>query len=249
MRRISILLGVAIYALAQVAQSPTFDIISIKRTPADRLNQLKFEKCNQGGAFVEEGTPALWVLEFAYHLDDNDVAGVPDWMQAFDHAYDITAKSERRVSPDECRQMVQSLLAHRFHLQVHHETRERPVYFLTVAPNGPKLQRVERDSPNEPGVRFNGRHPAILAEPTPPPGWTMSRLAYFLADALDDHRQVIDKTNLPGLYSFNLDYSKDGADRPLLPVALQQQLGLKLEPRKAPTDILVIDHVERPTEN
>ena len=249
MRLSPILLLAAASAFAQATHAPSFDVISIKRTPSDRLNQLTFEKCNHGGAFVEEGSPPLWVVEFAYHLDDNDVAGVPDWMQAFDQAYDITAKSERRVSADECRQMVQSLLSDRFHLQVHRETRERPVYFLTVAANGAKMQHVESGSPNEPGVRFNGRHPAILAEPTPPPGWSMSRLAYFLADVLDDHRQVIDQTNLTGLYSFNLEYSKDGAGRPLLPVALQQQLGLKLEPGKAPSDILVIDHVERPSEN
>jgi uncharacterized protein (TIGR03435 family) len=145
--------------------------------------------------------------------------------------------------------MVQSLLADRFHLQVHHETRERPVYFLTVAPGGPKLQHIEPDAPNEPGVRFNGHHLGILAEPVAPPGWSMSRLAGYLADLLEDRRPVIDKTNLPGLYSFNLEYSKDGADRPLIPVALQQQLGLKLEPAKAPTDVLVIDHIDRPTEN
>ena len=242
-------LAAAVTVFAQTAARPSFDVVSIKHTPKERLNQLKFEKCTNGGAFIVEGAPPLWVLEFAYHLDDNDVANVPTWMTAFDEAFDITAKSERHVSPDECRLMVQSMLAERFHLQVHHETRERPVYLLTVMTSGAKLRHVDAASPNEPGVRFNGRHPAILAEDTPPPGWPISRLAYYIEGQLEDKRQVVDRTNLPGLYSFNLDYSRDGVERPLIPQALQQQLGLKLEPGKAPTDMLVVDRVERPTEN
>jgi uncharacterized protein (TIGR03435 family) len=249
MRRWGLLIATTVTVLAQTAARPSFDVISIKRTPKERLNQLKFQKCSNGGAFVEEGTPPLWVLEFAYQLDDNDVANIPTWMTAFDEAFDITAKADHPVSAEECRLMTQSLLAERFHLQVHRETRERAVFLLTVAAGGAKLQQVQADSPNEPGVRFNGRHPAILAENTPPPGWPISRLAYYIEGQLDDHRQVVDRTNLKGLYSFNLDYSRDGVERPLLPQALQQQLGLKLEPGRAPTEVLVIDRVERPSEN
>ena len=238
-------------AILIVALSCAFaqDIVSVKRTPAERRNQLKFDKCVNGGAFVEEGAPLLWVVEFAYHIDDNEVAGYPAWIESFDEAYDITAKPDRRLSPDDCRAMAQRFLADRFQLQVHKETRERPVYFLVVAPGGHKLTRVEANSPNEPGVRFNGRHPAILAEPTPPPGWNIQRLAYFLEGQLDDRRRVLDKTNLPGLYSFNLDYSRDGVDRPFIAQALHQQLGLKLDPGKAPVEVLVIDRIERPTDN
>lgn len=145
--------------------------------------------------------------------------------------------------------MVQSLLADRFHLQLHRETRERPVYLLKVAKNGPKLQEVRPDSPDLGGVRFNGHHPAYLSEESQPPGWPISRLASYLADLLDEHRSVIDETGLIGIYAFNLEYSKDGADHPPLVPALRDQLGLRLEPGKKTVEITIIDHMDRPSEN
>jgi uncharacterized protein (TIGR03435 family) len=199
---------------------------------------------------VVEGTPLLWTIEYAYHLRDADLAGGwPGWLESFDDAYDITGKPDRPVTDEQCRMMVQALLEDRFQLKMHHETRERAVYFLTVANGGPKVKEVRPDSPDLGGVRFNGRHPAILSEDVPPPGWRMPRLAAFLADLLDDHRPVIDKTGLTGIYAFNLDYSKEGIDRPPLVPALRQQLGLLLEQGKAALDTLVIDRVERPSEN
>ena len=99
------------------------------------------------------------------------------------------------------------------------------------------------------GVRFNGRRPAILSEKEPPPGWPMSRLASFVEDLLDDHRPVLHRTGLKGIYAFKLDYSKDGIDRPLPVPALRDQLGLGLQSAKAPADTAVIDRVEHPSEN
>jgi uncharacterized protein (TIGR03435 family) len=239
-------------ALSCVAQSarPAFDVVSVKPTPRERLNQLKFERCNDGGPFIVEGTPVLWSIQYAYRLRDADIAGAPGWLTSFADAYDITGKSESRATDDQCRLMLQSLLEDRFQLKLHHEQRERAVYNLTVARNGPKLRFVKpEDESTSPGVTFNGRHPAILAERSPAPGWAMQRLANFLADILDDGRPIFDKTNLTGIYSFNLDYSRDGIEHPLVGPALQDQLGLKLESGKALADTVVIDRIERPSGN
>lgn len=237
-------------AFAQTgAVRSSFDVVSVKRTPPERRNQLKSERCTNGGPFIVEGTPLLWTIEFAYHLKDADLAGAPGWLESFDDAYDITGKPEGRVTDEQCRQMVQSLLADRFHLMIHHETRERPVVFLVVAKTGPKVHQVQPDSADSDGVRFNGRHPAFLSEDKQPPGWSMTRLANFLADLLDDHRPVVDKTGLTGIYAFNLDYSKDGVNGPLLGPALQEQLGLVLQAGKAAIDTVVIDHIERASGN
>jgi uncharacterized protein (TIGR03435 family) len=245
-----LLLWLACSAFAQTPpERPSFDVVSVKRTPVERRNQLKSERCNSGGAYVVEGTPLLWSIQFAYRLKDAEIAAVPGWLESFDDAYDITGKSAGPVTDEQCRLMVQSLLEDRFHLKLHRETRERPVYFLKVVKNGPKLQEVHTDSPDLGGVRFNGRHPAYLSEKESPPGWPMSRLASYLADLLNDDRWVIDETSLTGIYAFNLEYSKDGVDHPPLVPALRDQLGLQLEPGKKAVEITVIDHIERPTEN
>ncbi len=248
--RLTLFFVCLVYVSAQTETArPVFDVVSVKRTPQERRNHLKSERCTGGGPFIVEGTPLLWTIQFAYRLRDADIAGAPGWLESFDDAYDITGKAEGSVTDEQCRLMVQSLLEDRFRLKIHLETRERAAYFLQVAKNGPKLQEVRPDSPDLGGVRFNGRHPAILSEKEPPPGWPMTRLAGFLADILDDRRPVIDKTGLTGIYAFNLDYSKDGIEQPLLVSALRDQLGLQLEAGKAAVDVTVIDRVERPSEN
>jgi uncharacterized protein (TIGR03435 family) len=146
--------------------------------------------------------------------------------------------------------MVQSLLEDRFHLKIHRETKERNVFFLVVGKNGPKLRAVTPDSPNG-GIRINRAIQQFLSESEAPPGWSMERMASYLAGRPEVARPVIDKTGLSGLYSFTLEFSmRDGTDdKPIIFAALQEQLGLKLEQGKAPGEVYVIDHVERPTGN
>ena len=138
--------------------------------------------------------------------------------------------------------MVQSLFADRFKLVAHREMKESPVYLLTIAKTGSKLH---------PGgaVRFNGGVQGDASgKPDWPDGMTMSQLAGILSNYTD--RLVVDRTGLTGTYGITLDFSlTDRDDRPSIFTAVQEQLGLKLEPTKAPVEVLVIDSVNKPSEN
>jgi len=148
--------------------------------------------------------------------------------------------------------MLQSVLANRFHLMSHFETKELPAYALVILKNktGPKLTEIQ------PGVLPNG-----LKDPG---GINMSRTEITAAGAdmlnllhvlqLQTGRPIVDRTGLTGHYNFVLKWTPDQDSAspdagPSIFTAIQEQLGLKLEPIKAPVQILVVDHIERPSEN
>ena len=111
---------------ARTPVRPAFDVVSIKPTPPERINHLKYEKCNGGGPFLAEGAPLLWTIEFAYRFADvNLTPGHPAWIESFADAYDIEGKPAGAVTAEQCRQMAQSLLEDRFALKTHCETKER----------------------------------------------------------------------------------------------------------------------------
>jgi uncharacterized protein (TIGR03435 family) len=188
----------------------------------------------------------------AYNVKDFQISGVPEWALGRDQFYDITAKVEGESAPalEQVRPMLQTLLADRFQLKLHRETRELPVYDLVDDKKGPKLK--ESIGPRSP-------HPVTFSG-------TLTRfnlLDKSLADLVDSiagfvDRPVLDKTGLTGRYDFTLEFTHSNpdlvardspeADRSIF-TAIQEQLGLKLTPAKAPTEILVIDHAERPSEN
>jgi uncharacterized protein (TIGR03435 family) len=143
--------------------------------------------------------------------------------------------------------MVRKLMADRFQLKFHYEKRELPVYLLTVAKGGPKLKKGD---PNEPAGLGGG--PGNLGATNA----TMADLAELLAHGFLD-RPVIDQTGLAGKFDLRLTWTPDemqaatqSADAPPgLFTAIQEQLGLKLVSTKAPADVIVIDHVEKPSAN
>jgi uncharacterized protein (TIGR03435 family) len=191
------------------------------------------------------------VILWAYDVKHYELSGVPNWMR--DQSWEIEARfSETGVSAESCRLMAQALLEDRFQLAVHREKRDVPVQELVVAKGGPKL----RASTGEPGTgaRINGSLYKIgLVSGETPDGWTMKDLAALLdlGASMRHENPIVDRTGLEGTYQFNLEFShpRFPSDRPELGVALQQQLGLKLERRKEPMDVLVIDHVEKPSPN
>ena len=166
--------------------------------------------------------------------------------------------------------MLQALLAERFKLKVRRETRQVPVYALVVAKGGPKFLHAKFDTPDDPAHRQN---PALPRPPRPPcpPGlmcWqnygSMGQVADILSRLPQLGRPVLDRTGLEGGYYLKVQFALEqplaasaGADTapppgtagPSVFTALQQQLGLKLKPTKGPVEAIVIEHIERPSEN
>jgi uncharacterized protein (TIGR03435 family) len=221
---------------------PAFEVASVKPTPPERQNQLRLDYCGVGGHFLVGGTPVFWSLKYAFRLRDDQIVGAPEWLTAFDSAYDIEGKPGHPVDNAECRLMLQSLFADRFKLAVHRESKETTVYLLKIGKSGPKL-------PRNSGVKLNGSVQVEAAgRPEWPNGWTMARLAAYLSDMTG--RPVVDRTALEGSYGITLSFSRSNTDdAPSIFTAVQEQLGLKLEPGKAPVDLLVIDHIEKPGAN
>jgi uncharacterized protein (TIGR03435 family) len=201
----------------------------------------------------------LQVLIFiAYGVEDYSLSG-PDWLNAV--KLDVVAKlpaSAAGLSPEDRRRitnaMWQSLLAERFKLKVHREEKAVAGYALVVAPGGPKMRRVE-----SPPGRTSVTQGRITAQSAP-----VGQIAQSAMGALGNLAPVRDMTGLSGNYEFNLTWTPEdkllaGADNtstapddrpPSIFTALQEQLGLKLEPRKFPIQTVVVDHVEKvPTEN
>jgi uncharacterized protein (TIGR03435 family) len=192
--------------------------------------------------------PGTFLLFTAYGVNNYHLVGAPQWLDS--QSYRIVAKpspgplpKDNEESHKQLAERLQSLLAERFHLEVHWETRELPIYELIVAKDGPKLKEVQADPAN-----FKLRMPSghIFTQG----GGKMKMLAAVLGSHVG--REVVDKTGLDGYYVIDLQFSpNDSPDdvRPSLFTALQEQLGLKLESRKAPVKVLVVDHIERPSVN
>jgi uncharacterized protein (TIGR03435 family) len=186
-------------------------------------------------------------IKWAYLVRGYQISG-PAWLMA--EKYDITAKAAGPAPLNQLRQMLRTLLADRFQLQFHRETKELPVYALVAVKSGPKLHK------GEPGgnTSMRGENGAFMFH-----GTSMPQFADDLSTLSQVDRPVLDRTGIPGVFDFNLKFgeSNDEMKRALIAgdgasifTLLQEQLGLKLEAQKGPVDLLVIDHVERvPTEN
>lgn len=197
------------------------------------------------------------LITSAYGLKSYQLEGASDWMQI--DRYDISARAPggRAPTDEEEKRMLQTLLAERFQLKLHTETKEKPVYALIAGKNGSKL----KENPSGNGVtRFNrsGRDVTLVFTGTP-----IDSLINQFPRMPGIDRPVLDETGLTGKYDFQfrltdvqlgMRVEQNGipaadADSATVFTALQDQLGLKLEPRKAPIQIFVIDHVEKPSEN
>jgi bla regulator protein BlaR1 len=208
------------------------------------------------------------LIASAYNLPlgrENQILGAPEWVEQEANRYEIQAKIEdslyaamQKMTPVQQREQValmeQSLLADRFKLKVHFETREMPVYALVVAKGGAKLTPA-KDS--EVSMLSNTREDEQGTETTGK-AVTLEQLAHSVL--LFGGRRVVDQTGLKGTYDFTLMWGReqpvasdvgqwDGTDAPLLFTAIQEQLGLKLVLTKGPAEVIVIDHIERPSEN
>jgi len=229
------------------AQSPAFEVASIKPFQGLPLNVYM----NTSGPRVtisEYGLPGL--LMTAYQVEPWQISGGPVWMETDRFNIVANAPGERTPTQEQIRQMLRTLLADRFQLKVHREKKEGPVYALVVDKKGPKLTpSTSADSTFSTGGGVRGVRLTFQRQ-------TMEYLALQLSNSGGLGREVLDKTELTGTYDFNLHWAagNDGnpppdSNEPGLFTAVQEQLGLKLEPRKAPVETLVIDHAEKPSPN
>ncbi len=183
------------------------------------------------------------LIEEAYYVQPFQVAA-PAWLQSV--RADVTAKYPPGTKPKEVELMLRTLLAERFKLVIHRETKVLPGYSLIVGKSGFKLKPVE---PGDLQIDSWGRRVQTLTAEKA----TMSALADELTDDLG--QTVVDKTGISGVYSFELRWARDdlgdaGDMAPSMFTAFQDTLGLRLQRQKFPTEIIVVDHMERtPTEN
>jgi uncharacterized protein (TIGR03435 family) len=156
--------------------------------------------------------------------------------------YDIVAKASEDVSEDQTMLMLQSLLEERFKLVVHREMKDLPLYRLVVAKNGPKFHEL-KEAEDRGEIGQGGGHRIRARQ------MSMGALASALQGYVGE--PVVDATGLSGLFDVSLDFTDESAPDagPALFEALQNQLGLKLEAGKGPVEVVVIDHVEKPSEN
>ncbi len=227
-------------------QTTTFDVVSIKPSdPKDTTLTVRPDPNN----FTMTGVSFKFLIQYAYDLHGFQIEGGPSWMTStrFDiHGKVVTPSAPAESQDWEASQKLlqarlQSLLADRFKLSVHKGTMEMPVYDLVVAKGGPKLEA----STNNTGL-MSGRGQFVCSDSS------MDDLASMLSGAMD--RMVLDQTKLTGGYKFTLKWTPDESanpnpDLPGIFTAIQEQLGLKLVPAKGPVEMLIIDHVEKPSEN
>jgi uncharacterized protein (TIGR03435 family) len=184
------------------------------------------------------------LIERAYNVKPPQVSG-PEWLESV--RVDVAAKYPPDTSESDHALMLRNLLEDRFKLAVHRETKELPGYVLVVAKGGFKLKPVEAEDDDT--QHQGGRIQSLSAK-----GTSMA----LLADLVSRYLKVIviDKTGIGGVYNFELRWIRDdqngdhAEDIPTLPIALQETLGVRMQPQKVPVEVLVVDHAERvPTEN
>jgi uncharacterized protein (TIGR03435 family) len=258
----------------QDSTAPTFEVASIRPVRPNSANGP--QRLNLFPQFVAQNVTLKDLFLLAYDVKEFQVSGGPAWFNA--DRYNISAKMTGTPLPGRDAMMLQRrrlqlLLQDRFKLAVHHETRELPVYELTVSKGGAKLKgpTCTESDPKNPGPIpgktimdycgfsgfFKGRFEASSA--------TIGDIAKALANLLD--RTVVDKTGINGTFHVVLTFGPDdntirfpdapiGADSPAandavpdILTAIQEQLGLRLESSRGPVEVMVIDHLEKPSDN
>lgn len=253
------------------APTLTFDVASVRETqqaPDDRSWKMGLNSQLHMCEFKADGITPKVLVQAAYGFGAYEVSGAPDWFESSfwvvdakcDHSVDAQlAKLTDDQARLEKQHMMQAMLADRFHLKMHWETKQANVYALVLAKGGSKLQvdKVETPDPSIPNstppetkssniqvhAAEHGREMTVTHI-------TAKGIAALLSSML--RINVEDKTGLPDRYNFTLHYTYQSSDPdayPPLQSAIQEQLGLQLERGKGSVDVLVIDQMDRPTAN
>jgi uncharacterized protein (TIGR03435 family) len=213
--------------------------------------------------YTATGVSLAQLIHEAYGIYEPDrLSGGPAWIGA--SKFDLEAKMDdadvsayRNLTLEQRHQMLQALLADRFKLVIHHQHKEFPSYALVIAKNGPKLQAAtaEQTMPYDikgiTGLVTQSQRGLLAVQ-----GFSMEGLASLLSDCDDVGRKVVDKTGVMGSYTFALRWSPTDTSitasetsGPSIFTAIQEELGLKLEPSRTMLDTIVVDHAEKPSEN
>lgn len=236
--------------------NPAFEVATIKPSNPDRPGRAFLVR---GRQFSTINTTVSALITFAYKIQPKQIMGAPAWIES--DKYDLVATPDGEGQPNDrqWRGMLQKLLVDRFKIAFHHDKKELSVYALVVGKNGPKLTKDTNDPNGLPGLFF--QKPGVLNVRNA----TMEDFAGLMQTAVLD-RPVVDESELQGRFDFTLTWTPDESQfgglgirvpppsdsanaPPDLFTAMQEQLGLRFEATKAPVDVLVIDHVEKPSEN
>jgi len=240
-----------------VNASPTFEVATIKPSKPDEQGKAFLVRDNR---FKTINVTLSEMMSFAYGVHAKQVIGAPAWMTT--DKFDIDAKPDGEGAPNDkqWKGMLQKLIVDRYKLTFHRDKKELSVYVLSVAKTGQKMTKSQGDPNGLPGLFFRGR-PGDLHVTNA----NMADFAGLMQEAVLD-RPVLDQTGITGRWDFNLNWTPDdsqfsgmgakippptdGASQPpALYTAIQEQIGLKLDATKAPAEVMVIDHVEKPSEN
>jgi uncharacterized protein (TIGR03435 family) len=242
MKRVLVLL---LWSGVVFAQGPQFEVASVKRAEGGGpVGDIPRNMDSSPGHFAMRNVPLRYALEWAYDLKDWEISG-PEWIKA-DERFDIIAKASGPSTDDQMRPMLQALLIERLQMKVHRETRDLNCYVLIPGKGAPKVKQAASDEPQ----RISGGAGGASFQNFP-----LSRLTFLLSRRLD--RPVLDQSGLKGNFDYTVDISglpgPQGVTDPAAPsifTTVQRDLGLKLEARKEPISVLVVDQANKtPTAN
>jgi uncharacterized protein (TIGR03435 family) len=256
------------------AQTPSFEAASVKKNAGGGPPGMEIRVTPNGG-FIATNVPLRTLVREAFRVQDYQLIDLPGWAEG--ERFDITARSGA-ATPD-WQPMVQSLLRDRFSLVSRRETRDMPIYAVSLARGdgrlGPRLQAVTKDMTDYcagqrlPEAQRPPANPAVFCGMRQSIGTVQGRdlplTALWRFVAQQAGRAIVDRSGLTGNFVFELTWTPEQfANRetpavvngnaidpngPSLFTALQEQLGLKLDAQRGPVDVVVVDRIDRPTEN
>ncbi len=235
--------------------NPTFDVATVKPSKPDQPGKM-FRV--EGRRFTTINTTLSDMIDFAYGTHPKQIVNAPAWINV--DKFDIAGTPDIEGAPSDrqWKAMFQKMLAERFQLKFHRDSRDLAAYTLTVAKTGPRLEKSQAEGEGLPGLWFSQIGNLHVTNAT------MVDFSHLMQEAVLD-RPVVDQTNLKGRWNFNLKWTPDetqfagmgvkvptteAADAPPpLFTAIQEQVGLKLDATRTAVPVLVVDHVEKPSEN
>lgn len=259
--KLIVLLLVSITAFCQTktdAPTPTrleFEVASVKPTkPGTQGGGIK--PLPGGQTYVATNVPVGLMIRLMFHLNTSQISGGPGWLDT--DRYDVDAKADGPHTVDELHVMFQNLLVDRFKLKFHYETKTLPAYELVVDKSGPKI--TENHNPENFDIPIQVREIGSVQATH----CSMSYFSWVASQFLN--KPVVDQTGLTGYYDFKLEFAPEipqavldrlqaeGRPAPTLNgpdlfTAIREQMGLRLDSHKGPVQVMVIEHVEKPSEN